>query len=202
MKIRILLLVIYIEYKLSASYAQDGEENKCNERLSKLFISFTVNNISLQNPRKLLMELRDSVGHSLKATPWRYESGGAVWRPHKDVPRMVAMESLEASFSLPAVVFLPALSGQCQPIKVLVTYEGCYCQHSQVQEGWTNRGGRCKGWGAWRELMCRSPFLAISVDRDQWSASHMKHFITREKPAVHCVGSWAGPRGILVWRKT
>jgi len=69
MKIRILLLVIYIEYKLSASYAQDGEENKCNERLSKLFISFTVNNISLQNPRKLLMELRDSVGHSLKATP-------------------------------------------------------------------------------------------------------------------------------------
>jgi len=70
MKIRILLLVIYIEYKLSGSYAQDGEENKCNERLSKLcFISFTVNNISLQNPRKLLMELRDSVGHSLKATP-------------------------------------------------------------------------------------------------------------------------------------
>jgi len=30
MKIRILLLVIYIEYKPSASYAQDGEENKYN----------------------------------------------------------------------------------------------------------------------------------------------------------------------------
>jgi len=34
-----------------------------------MFISFTVNNISLQKPRKLLIEPRDSVGHSWKATP-------------------------------------------------------------------------------------------------------------------------------------
>ena len=33
------------------------------------FIYFTVNKISLQNPRKLLMEPRDSVRHILKATP-------------------------------------------------------------------------------------------------------------------------------------
>jgi hypothetical protein len=63
-----------------------------------MFISFTVNKISLQNPRKLLMEPRDSVGHSLKA-----------------ILQMVAMASLEASPYLPAVIFLPALSGQCQP---------------------------------------------------------------------------------------
>jgi len=30
MKIRISLLVIYIECKPSAKYAQDGEQNKCN----------------------------------------------------------------------------------------------------------------------------------------------------------------------------
>jgi len=39
MKIRILLLVIYIEYKPSANCAWDGEENKLNYKLSKFCLS-------------------------------------------------------------------------------------------------------------------------------------------------------------------
>jgi hypothetical protein len=76
MKIRILLLVIYIEYKPSANYAQDGEENNVIIDYQNYFYQFYCKQDKLAEPQKIAHGPQGFCrtqfeGHTLKVQKWR-----------------------------------------------------------------------------------------------------------------------------------
>jgi hypothetical protein len=52
-----------------------------------------------------------------------------------------------------------------------------------------------------RDLMGLSlslSFLTSALDGDEWSASRLSRFTSRERaPSTHCTGGWVGPRVVL-----